>query len=609
MHKRWILLLILIILIPIAYPLSTVNVEETELVVVKPSFEDPDGDLLDVSYTYPLNEEGEWQTSYGDEGEYVVTVTATDGQFVTEEEVIIVVDKKEEKPEIDDSVPDEALISIKEGEFLSFEIAASDINKDELTFEWFFDDESLGYGQKLEYFADYFDQGEHIIKVIVSDGTLKTSQEWTLDVEDFDRTALLDEIEDIEVDETGTVRLKLPDFAAYDLEYDIEEPIGNDLAWETTYDDAGEYEVTITVSDRTFEYSKDINVIVNNIDRGPTLDTIANRVIREGEEVLITTSGIDPDEDEITFTIDNAPEGYEFDGEVFSWTPHRDFVKKTNFFMNILDKLHMLKKTQKIRITAESNELSVSKTVRIKVLDDNRAPIIEDSGPIIVSELETVQLEPNVVDLDDDHISLKYSGWMEKTTRETGYEDSGNYTVTVTASDGKTTVERDLTIVVKNVNRAPSLEEIPRQEVSEGQALSFSIIPHDPDYDDVTISVEDAPSDSDLDKNVFRWTPDYDETKKLEAKQYALTFSGSDGNLNASEDAIITVHNTNRPPKILNVTPNMGRFMLISLSYSRLLLKILMVMHLAMNGFLADVINSKAVLHIKGHILFQEKKR
>ena len=561
MDKKWaVLLLILIIILPIAYSLSTITLEETELVALKPAFEDPDGDKLEYSYTYPLNDEGEWQTDYGDEGEYIVTVTASDGQFITEEEVIIVVNKKEEPPEIDEFFPDEALVSVKEGKFLHFEAAASDINEDELTYEWFFDDESLGFGQKLEYFADYFDEGEHIIKVIVSDGALETIQEWTVDIEDFDRGTLLDGITDIEVDETESVYLELPDFEAYDLEYEISEPIGNDNLWETTYDDAGEYLVTIKIMDRDFEYSKRIDVAVNNIDRPPTIDPIANRVVSEGEEVVITLSGNDPDEEEITFSAVNAPEDSTFEDNIFRWTPHRDFVKKTNFFTKLLDKFHMLRKTQKVRFIAKSNEFSITKKVKIKVLDDNRAPVIEDKGPIIVNELETVHLEPNIYDLDNDRISWKYSGWMDKPIRETGYEDAGNYTVTLTASDGKCTIAKNLVIIVKNVNRAPTLDEIPKHDVNEGEALSFGITSYDPDYDEITISVEDPPSGSSLDEDVFRWMPDYEETKKHEAKQYTLTFTGSDGDLTASEDAVIVVHNTNRPPKVLNLTPNMGRF-------------------------------------------------
>ena len=51
---------------------------------------------LYYSFTEPLDRQGKWQTSYGDAGEYIITVTATDGELSTSEKVKLVVKKKEE---------------------------------------------------------------------------------------------------------------------------------------------------------------------------------------------------------------------------------------------------------------------------------------------------------------------------------------------------------------------------------------------------------------------------------------------------------------------------------------------------------------------------------
>src|SRR3989338_3178201 len=58
-------------------------VEETELVSLVPTANDPDADLLAYTFTSPLNENGEWQTTYGNAGEYTVTITASDGELTT----------------------------------------------------------------------------------------------------------------------------------------------------------------------------------------------------------------------------------------------------------------------------------------------------------------------------------------------------------------------------------------------------------------------------------------------------------------------------------------------------------------------------------------------
>ena len=157
MDKRWIiLLLILIFVIPVAYSLTSFVVEETEFIAVEPSFEDPDGDILDYTYSEPLNKDGEWQTSYGDAGEYDVSIMASDGDLVTEEEVLITVTKREEVPEIIAVIPEDEVIAVKEGESVHFEAEAFDLNKDELAYEWLVDGNHIGYGVGLDYTADYF---------------------------------------------------------------------------------------------------------------------------------------------------------------------------------------------------------------------------------------------------------------------------------------------------------------------------------------------------------------------------------------------------------------------------------------------------------------------
>src|SRR3989338_9561281 len=53
-------------------------VKETELVNLVPNAEDPDKDALIFTFTSPLDDNGQWQTTYGDAGEYTITVTASD---------------------------------------------------------------------------------------------------------------------------------------------------------------------------------------------------------------------------------------------------------------------------------------------------------------------------------------------------------------------------------------------------------------------------------------------------------------------------------------------------------------------------------------------------
>jgi len=100
------------------------------------------------------------------------------------------------------------------------------------------------------------------------------------------------------------------------------------------------------------------------------------------------------------------------------------------------------------------------KTLKITVLHKNRAPSVKDMKPIIVNEGEIVKIAPEVNDPESAKVELAYSGWMTSDTYQTGYEDSGEHIVTVTASDGKLTSKKDVKIMVNDVNRAPEFDVI-----------------------------------------------------------------------------------------------------------------------------------------------------
>ena len=57
-----------------------------------------------------------------------------------------------------------------------------------------------------------------------------------------------------------------------------------------------------------------------------------------------------------------------------------------------------------------------------------------------------------------DEVTIKYTGWMTSDTRETTYEDAGEYVVTITASDSELMSQVNVGITVKNRNRAPTFE-------------------------------------------------------------------------------------------------------------------------------------------------------
>lgn len=256
-----------------------ITVKETELISLVTEAEDPDQDKLFFTFTNPLDENGKWQTTYGDNGQYTVTITASDGELTTSQEVLIIVNKKEEEPRIDSFAPSEEKVSIREAENVEFSILASDLNDDELTYSWKVNGEEVSTDEQFYFETNYEDAGSHTVKVDVSDGNTEISKSWFLDVDNVNRKPVLEALETITVKETETVTImgSATDPDEDELTFEISEPVGNDGIWETGYTDAGEYTVTVLVSDGTDSVSQDVQIIVEDVNRPPVITGIIQK--------------------------------------------------------------------------------------------------------------------------------------------------------------------------------------------------------------------------------------------------------------------------------------------------------------------------------------------
>ena len=63
---------------------------------------------------------------------------------------------------------------------------------------------------------------------------------------------------------------------------------------------------------------------------------------------------------------------------------------------------------------------------------------------------------------------------MTSDTYKTTYDDAGSYIVTIIASDGKTSVAKDVKVNVQNVNRPPVIEPIQPMSVTEGDLVEVN---------------------------------------------------------------------------------------------------------------------------------------
>ncbi|MBU0628694.1 MAG: hypothetical protein KKC75_05870 [Nanoarchaeota archaeon] len=257
-------------------------IQETDYITLLPKGYDPDEDQIKYSFTAPLNEKGEWQTNYGDAGQYVVNVTADDGELSSSREATIVVNKKEESPVIESVNPTEKSISIDEGGKIDFSAVVSDKNKDELKYSWKLDDKEVSTENKWSYEIGYNDAGKHTVKFSASDGAKEADVIWQISVKDMNRLPVLEKIEKVNARETDTItiRPKASDADNDNIDFRIDndkfKKIDDRFEWKTTYDDAGEYTVKVIASDGKDETSQDVGISVKNLNRPPVIIDIIN---------------------------------------------------------------------------------------------------------------------------------------------------------------------------------------------------------------------------------------------------------------------------------------------------------------------------------------------
>ncbi|MHA1627308.1 MAG: COG1361 S-layer family protein [Candidatus Asgardarchaeia archaeon] len=119
--------------------------------------------------------------------EYNLTISywyAEGGFFLSGEERNYTVEIRiyNSAPQVYSADPSSAAITLNPGDEVNFTVKARDPDNDSLTYEWFYDDLSVG-NQTSYYFVANDDIGTHTLEVRVSDGNLTTYRTWTINIQ------------------------------------------------------------------------------------------------------------------------------------------------------------------------------------------------------------------------------------------------------------------------------------------------------------------------------------------------------------------------------------------------------------------------------------------
>jgi PKD repeat protein len=560
---------------------NDLQVMETERVVLNVEATDPDGDAVSLKFNDPLDQKGTWETTYDDAGTYETTIIASDNELQSEKTVTITVTEKNRAPFALSKSPKDKSPIIKETEELTFTVDISDPDGDPATVTWLVDGEEQETTEPTFTFTTTYDSaGTYMIEATLSDGDKLRREKWIVTVENINRPPQLNGLEDITVNENEPIQLTLPekDLDGDRIRYSIDNPLNDNGYWLPSFDDAGTYEVDVTANDGDLSTTKTLTITVQDVDRAPTFTPLTDQVLTEEDELVLNLNAADQDGDDIIFRA-HGLKGATFQGTRLIWSPDYDTVKLPKFIGKPISYVrldHFIfgdEKTIPVTLEACGSDKCAEQKIFITVQNVNRPPTLELPTKVVTTnETQKVRLYPIVSDPDGDAVKIYYSDRFNRLGRwKTTYDDAGDYTISLTASDGNKSATENVRVVVTNINRLPEFGRIKDKTVKENETVSFLLPVTDDDGEDLTIWTENLPPGASFDEGMFTWTPDYDTVTPEDEnkKEVTIIFMASDSgirrratgnNTELPEEVVarsvtITVKDVNRPPVLTKLDP------------------------------------------------------
>ncbi len=428
-------------------------------------------------------------------------------------------------------------------------------NPDSLTFTWT---------------PTYDQSGNYTVTFSVTDPSgLVDSKTTTLTVNHVNRPPVLNEIADAMVDENLVLNF---DVTGSDPDVEDQQKIaitvtglpegatfdGTTFNWTANYDQSGTYPLEFTISDGVLTDVKSTTITVNHVNRPPVIAEVAPQSVDENQPLNFTVAGDDPDTEDAAkwvLSTQNMPVGAAFDPATgtFSWTP--TFEQSGLYTITI--------------VNTDPAGLTVNREIGITVNHVNRTPefaalpaqVIDENSPLSFTvppatdpdKEDEGKLVYTATDLPE---GAAFDGASRTLTWTPGFDQSGQYTITITAADAGFSVPQPLTITVNHVNRPPVIEPIAAVVTDENIPWQFKVKFSDPDKEDdgkLTIAAANLPQAAAFDaaSGTFTWTPGYDQS----GNYAGITVTVSDpAGASAEQSFDITVNHINRAPELTAVS-------------------------------------------------------
>lgn len=473
-------------------------------------FTDPDGDELTfnvsstskdknvtIMFLTSSNRVLRFSSTENWNGEDWVVFYATDGKInTTTNNITLIVEPVNDAPILDEIDP----IIRNETDIIEFNVSASDVDKDSLTY--YANDLPEGatfVNQTFSWVTNYSSRGIYFVRINVTDGEFWDSKEIGIRIDNNNRAPILEHIQNqtIEEDNSKTIFLNASDPDEEDLEYSVISKNTSEVDCEIN-ENNGELEIApylnwngnatceVEVRDGDLTDTQSFNIIVTPVNDAPVLEKINDINAQEEDLITIIATAQDVEEDALIFSINDSR--FDSDNGTFTWqTEYTDFG------------------TYYVNVSVSDGEFEDFQIVEVEITNQNQLPVINPISDINIEEDSGVYFPDEEIDAYDldgyitkfevaqenlNEVDCKVSGNDLAITPSKDFAGSASCTIRAYDNEGSYG-EGVVNIIVNNINDAPKIvsfsPEFLNPVITEYGEVNFEIEWEDVDDNNVDI--------------------------------------------------------------------------------------------------------------------------
>lgn len=310
--------------------------------------------------------------------------------------------------------------------------------------------------------------------------------------------------------------------------------INNSIVWKPNYQQAGQHNIELSVSDGDTHVQQQFEISVANTNRVPVFESRPIVQTAENSNYQYSIAVFDPDGTAVKLSLLDSPDGMELvklknTGELsrVGLFPLEQYALRYKPNFEAVN-------SYKVLLQAADQESTTQQAFNLDVLNTNRLPTFDSKPNKIAQENTHYSYQLSASDADNESLSFIIAQAPEgmrlndkQLSWAPSYQQSGEHTVAIIVSDGIDEVEQRFTLKVKETNREPSIAKVESQQVIATQKFKYKLESNDIDGNKLSFRLIHGPESMKISRSgKLSW-----RTTTADIGSHTVLVEASDGDL------------------------------------------------------------------------------